>query len=359
MSEVACQEKTCRKCGVMKPLEAYYRDKSRKDGYRDACKTCKCACDRERYIPHPRAAYVPVTEKACRKCGVVKPLEAFYPDKNSVGGYRQTCKACKSAQDHLRRPPKPRVYPVYVPVSEKACGKCGVVTPLEGFYQNKGFRDGRSTECIECRKIYKRTPEAKAGSKRYYYSENGQANERKFQQSGRRTVTSRERRKRPEVAAKIKERQPAYAAKYNQSEKGKATLKAKRMRPATKAWFKTYMARPEIRERTNRYARIAVQRRNNKKKLLPATFTSEDWVVALEHFGHRCAYCGTDDPLAQEHFIPLSKGGGYTPDNIVPACKSCNSSKKNKMPEVWCEPDAYERATTYLLSRIDLCRNLE
>ena len=33
--------------------------------------------------------------------------------------------------------------------------------------------------------------------------------------------------------------------------------------------------------------------------------------------------------LHQEHFIPLSKGGEYTHNNIIPACKSCNSSKQD------------------------------
>ena len=35
------------------------------------------------------------------------------------------------------------------------------------------------------------------------------------------------------------------------------------------------------------------------------------------------------EQLHQEHFIPLSKGGGYTHNNIIPACRSCNSSKWN------------------------------
>lgn len=70
------------------------------------------------------------------------------------------------------------------------------------------------------------------------------------------------------------------------------------------------------------------QIRNSKKKNLPATLTKEEWENILEKHNYSCVYCGISNvPLAQEHWIPMSKGGGYTVDNIVPACKRCNSRK--------------------------------
>ncbi len=33
--------------------------------------------------------------------------------------------------------------------------------------------------------------------------------------------------------------------------------------------------------------------------------------------------------LEQEHFVPISSNGPYTANNIIPACKSCNSSKRD------------------------------
>ena len=48
-------------------------------------------------------------------------------------------------------------------------------------------------------------------------------------------------------------------------------------------------------------------------------------------FNGECAYCGrTDKTLTKEHFIPISKGGEFTRDNIIPSCGSCNSSKGNR-----------------------------
>ena len=42
-------EKTCSKCGKIKPLSAFYKDRSRKDGHAGQCKECACARSREWY----------------------------------------------------------------------------------------------------------------------------------------------------------------------------------------------------------------------------------------------------------------------------------------------------------------------
>jgi 5-methylcytosine-specific restriction endonuclease McrA len=52
-------------------------------------------------------------------------------------------------------------------------------------------------------------------------------------------------------------------------------------------------------------------------------------------FDHRCAYCGADGDLHIEHVVPISRGGGHAIGNIVPACESCNYSKRDHDPEAW------------------------
>ena len=45
-------------------------------------------------------------------------------------------------------------------------------------------------------------------------------------------------------------------------------------------------------------------------------------------FGFACAYCGvTTEHLYRDHVQPTSRGGPDIPENIVPACQRCNSSK--------------------------------
>jgi hypothetical protein len=39
---------------------------------------------------------------------------------------------------------------------EKLCKKCGVVKPIDAFYRATGTRDGRRGECIECSQVLRR-----------------------------------------------------------------------------------------------------------------------------------------------------------------------------------------------------------
>ncbi len=51
-----------------------------------------------------------------------------------------------------------------------------------------------------------------------------------------------------------------------------------------------------------------------------------------------CYYCGRKVPkeeLTMDHKIPLALGGRSTRENIVPACKECNSLKKFLPPWEW------------------------
>lgn len=51
-----------------------------------------------------------------------------------------------------------------------------------------------------------------------------------------------------------------------------------------------------------------------------------------------CYYCGRRVPpeeLTMDHRIPLSQGGTSSRENIVPACKECNTKKKYFTPWEW------------------------
>ena len=81
---------------------------------------------------------------------------------------------------------------------------------------------------------------------------------------------------------------------------------------------------------------ITEQRRRERTKNVISNFTNTDWKKCKEFFNNECAYCGRKlKNLTQDHFIPLSKGGNYTKDNIVPACRNCNCRKHNKDFNTW------------------------
>lgn len=49
-----------------------------------------------------------------------------------------------------------------------------------------------------------------------------------------------------------------------------------------------------------------------------------------------CAYCGTaTGPFQKDCVLPISRGGRYTFENVVPACRSCNASKCNDEVTGW------------------------
>lgn len=85
---------------------------------------------------------------------------------------------------------------------------------------------------------------------------------------------------------------------------------------------------------------------------LPASLTLEQWIVTLNHYRWRCAYCLDGPYEAIDHFIPVGAGGGTTADNCVPSCKSCNSSKGSRHPDTIREssrsPTAIARVRAYL-----------
>ena len=57
----------------------------------------------------------------------------------------------------------------------------------------------------------------------------------------------------------------------------------------------------------------------------------QEWKECLIFFGGECAYCGCTankgQKMTRDHLSALSKGGKTIQSNIIPACKSCNSSK--------------------------------
>lgn len=67
--------------------------------------------------------------------------------------------------------------------------------------------------------------------------------------------------------------------------------------------------------------------------------SSVSWSDLKEAFNNECAYCGKSQdvagPLQQEHIIPFNCDGEYTLGNIIPACKSCNTSKGKKNMSEW------------------------
>lgn len=67
------------------------------------------------------------------------------------------------------------------------------------------------------------------------------------------------------------------------------------------------------------------------EKGFESTLDAYGWIKTLEHYKHKCVYCGKRYEVL-DHYIPVAKGGGTSAKNCVPACWKCNSQKSAKMP---------------------------
>lgn len=99
-----------------------------------------------------------------------------------------------------------------------------------------------------------------------------------------------------------------------------------------------------VRHRVNCKTCYNIQRKFTKQKTVTkflnntkhrtgevGTYGLADWRDAMLHFKGACAYCGTvptrHKKLTKDHVLAVNNGGKTTRDNIVPSCRSCNSSK--------------------------------
>lgn len=197
----------------------------------------------------------------------------------------------------------------------KICSKCKRELTLAHFNKNKKNKDGLRGECRECQ----------AKQKREYREKNKE---------------------------KISKYNKEYSKKYNKDyiRKNKDILNEKKRKWYEENREEILKYKIEYRENNKRkileynraYSKknrdrllIWAQKRRTIKKKLPSELTEEEWENTKRYFDNSCAYCGRKVPLSQEHFIPLSKGGEYTVNNIIPSCKSCNSSKKDKDFFLW------------------------
>ena len=88
-------------------------------------------------------------------------------------------------------------------------------------------------------------------------------------------------------------------------------------------------------EHASHQHRNKARRRALMENALCASCTpSLERATLAKWYGDKCLYCGGAFEDI-EHFIPLSKGGMHCWNNLVPACKSCNTSKGGKFPWDW------------------------
>ena len=226
------------------------------------------------------------------------------------------------------------------------CTTCGEVKPatLDFFIANRHRSLGINPTCRKCAR------DKYEGERR----NKGQKKQRLLSSDGYRTCSKCERTF-PEtteyfVYGRTRKRFNCYCKQCaNANNKKLRRLNPELSRYYTQKWEE---AHPEKnKERSHR--------RRARKYSLPATFTADNWKLALKSFHGCCAYCGNPPSLFdlhtvlhQDHYIPVSRDGGYTPDNILPACQNCNLSKNDSDPVEWLTSRFGPRKAKRILARV-------
>jgi len=224
--------------------------------------------------------------KKCVNCGERKPAtnEYFQPRKDSKDGFRGECRSCLA--DRLK------LYNISNKESLSITKKLWQEAHREDVIKRKRayYQDNKSI-ITRNKKIYYEANKAATLETQRKYLENNRADIIKWQ-----AVYRQENDK---LTKK-------YQKEYRKSDHGRGVRA------------------------------VCGQRRNAIKHLLPSTFTPQQWEEAKAYFNNRCAYCNADAPLAQDHFLSLSRHSGpYDQSNILPSCRSCNSSKGSKSYSEW------------------------
>lgn len=82
--------------------------------------------------------------------------------------------------------------------------------------------------------------------------------------------------------------------------------------------------------------------------------TQKEWEMCQAYFDYSCCYCGSTKEITKDHLQPLKANGKMSVVNIVPACRSCNSSKKDRQWQEWYtkspqfDQTRYEKISKYI-----------
>lgn len=143
------REKRCGRCRETKPLSAFRRNRSMRDGRHGYCRACDAARYREARIPARTRNADRRRERRCYRCGQPKPFSAFPPNRNDPSRPATVCIAC-----HIRRAAGQTVDVDWDrPIDrtrEKRCGHCWQVQPLVAFRVDRSRPDGRRSWCRAC-----------------------------------------------------------------------------------------------------------------------------------------------------------------------------------------------------------------
>ena len=261
----------------------------------------------------------------CNKCGRDLPLDMFHKRNKSSNGYARECKQCKKKYYLANKTASAEYYEENKISIAKRMKEYGKIHKEHKAEYSKSYREKHSESLSELRKEYY---EANKDVLIRYAKE--------YREENKEVIAERKKEYRNSHRSVINE--------YYNAHKSDMVKAAREYREANKEPLAE--RKKEYRRSHMEEDRARSQKRRALKKSLPSTLTITQWDKIKKDFDGKCAYCGKELPLHQDHFVALSKGGEYSHNNIVPSCQSCNSRKSDKAFMEW-----YPRFTHYSKKR--------
>lgn len=220
----------------------------------------------------------------------------------------------------------------------KICPKCDEKKEVGKFYKDSSKKDGLSSWCRECVKAKSRASYAvdkdRAKAKMRAYRETHQEQISQQKRRWRETNLDHARAKSREWSEKNKNRAKENHRRWRGENK-------ERLRQAHQSWVEENIERHQANQKrwriNNPHAVINYNTRR-RAAIGNSIITCEQWRSLMMEYGFKCFYCSETLIAANrslDHIIPLSRGGRHHVDNLIPCCRSCNSSKKDRIYPVW------------------------
>lgn len=262
--------------------------------------------------------------RTCEACGR-EQSELNFGVTGAKRVLRNQCMECvnRLTRERYRARREAAGLPRFVPDlgrADKQCRRCKVIKPISEFHNrcSNGAIVGYTSFCKGCEKA--RTYEWRASNLTRHAG---------YQKSYR-------RRNPQKTAAAVRAwlaENPTY--ERDRSRRRYADPRERvRVRAATRRWA---AAHPNL---------VAVYSSNYQHQRRANGGRGLTVQEVMDMLSKPCSYCSSK-ATTLDHVIPVSRGGKHEPENVVPACKSCNSSKGARTPEEWMEARrAHEGVTT-------------
>jgi 5-methylcytosine-specific restriction endonuclease McrA len=224
----------------------------------------------------------------------------------------------------------------------RVCPKCGILKSSAYYYKNKSKKSGLGTYCKECYKEYHNKYKQEHLEE---YLKNDNERQKKWYSLHKDEISERRHNSYPEHKEDSNRRGKEYYIS-NKAEiafrrhifhiKHKSELNAKSLEyHNSHKEYRLECSRQWTRNNPEKHRLQASLRRARKKNATIIGITHKEWLQMCKDNNGCCSYCGRKTALEMDHVIPLTKGGVHGVDNIVPACKKCNSSKHAEDLVMW------------------------